>query len=175
MGIKRNPMVRVGGRPACLVWMAHFKWTEYFDTVLNLPPSINDEAIQCLPQVPVNQELVIVRMPCPHPKAGEHFPVHVGAIQVSYFGTSKMPSLHTFIKRKEIANPVKPPGHVAPYRAPGQESSSTTSSSTSKMEILQRVSEASTLKEERRWTIFIARQLQEKCLGAKQGPLHHLC
>ena len=33
------------------------RWAKHFSTVLNHPSSINDEAIQCLPQVPVNHEL----------------------------------------------------------------------------------------------------------------------
>ena len=33
------------------------RWAEHFSTVLNCPSSINDEAIQYLPQVPVNHEL----------------------------------------------------------------------------------------------------------------------
>ena len=32
-------------------------WAKHFSAVLNCPSSINDEAIQCLPQVPVNHEL----------------------------------------------------------------------------------------------------------------------
>ena len=35
------------------------RWAEHFDGVLNLPSSINDAAIQCLPQVAVNPELDI--------------------------------------------------------------------------------------------------------------------
>ena len=33
------------------------RWAEHISAVLNRPSSINDEAIQCLPQVPVNHEL----------------------------------------------------------------------------------------------------------------------
>jgi hypothetical protein len=32
-------------------------WAEYFDSVLNCPSTINKEAINRLPQVPVNDEL----------------------------------------------------------------------------------------------------------------------
>ena len=35
------------------------RWAEHFDGVLNRPSSINDAAIQCLPQVAVNPELDI--------------------------------------------------------------------------------------------------------------------
>ena len=33
------------------------RWAKHFSAVLNCPSSINDEAIQCLLQVPVNHEL----------------------------------------------------------------------------------------------------------------------
>ena len=34
-----------------------WRWAKHFSAVLNLPSSMNDEAIQCLLQVPVNHEL----------------------------------------------------------------------------------------------------------------------
>ena len=33
------------------------RWAEHFDSVLNGPSTINDAAIECLPQAPVNLEL----------------------------------------------------------------------------------------------------------------------
>ena len=35
------------------------RWAEHFDGVLNRPSSINDAAIQCVPQVAINPELDI--------------------------------------------------------------------------------------------------------------------
>ena len=36
------------------------KWVEHFDVVLNSPSSINDKAIEWLPQVPVNESLDVI-------------------------------------------------------------------------------------------------------------------